>query len=198
MEYVQKPNGAVRQTVRGAELARPKNLLTKEKIYIIVKLNCEAASNSTWQLSEESVHKYRVEEMSFAEIFGGEPPQFEQTFGRGQFSRSSQLNQSKTSLNNSSQVLASSKPSSANAVNSKKVLSQPANSHSKKTSVSSSSSSATATSLDKKSSASKASPSEEDNALGIFWSKDPNAEVNQNALRIIQILNKKSRFLLLS
>lgn len=88
--------GGGRQTLRFNQLCRTKNQLTKEKIYIITRLYCEAASNSMWQLSEQAAVRFRVAELRFEHMFAGEPPHFEHTFGRGQHSRSHQ-NQSKSS-----------------------------------------------------------------------------------------------------
>lgn len=180
VEIGQKPNGTVRQTVRGGQLARAKNQLTKEKIYIIVRLNCEAPSNGRWQLTDEAVKRHRIDELSFTDIFGGEAPQFEQTFGRGQFSRANQLNQSKQ-LNNSQ-----SKPSSqqSNNNNKKPVNQQPQKGGNK--------SSTTTTTVAKKPAAQPAKPElSEEEAKILADMKDPNSEVNQNALLVVQVLNKQ-------
>ena len=152
----------MRQTVRSSQLARSKNLLTKEKIYMLIRLYCETASNSTWQLSDEASTRFGIGELKFSDIYGGEPPQFEHTFGRGQFSRSSQSNSSKTSSLNTS-----------------------GKNFNPKNNVNSSAQSSTASKKPTKGDLS------DDDIKANAFSKDPNSEVNQNALRIVQILDKK-------
>ena len=95
IEMESKLNGATsRHTVKAAQLSRSKNLLTKEKIYIIIKTHCEVAvMNSIWTVTPASKAKLNLSQTKFSEFFKGEPPQFEATFGRRQFS-SSQRNKS--------------------------------------------------------------------------------------------------------
>lgn len=146
-----------------------------------MRLNCEAPSNGRWQLTDEAVKRHHIDELSFSDIFGGEAPQFEQTFGRGQFSRANQLNQSKQL--NSSQ----SKPSSQQSNNKKPVnqQQQPQKGGNK--------SSTTMTTVQaKKPAAQPAKPELSEEEMKILADmKDPNSEVNQNALRVVQVLNKQ-------
>jgi len=92
VEIESKINGATsRHTVKAAQLSRSKNLLTKEKIYIIIKTYCEVTlMNSVWTVTPAAKAKLNLSQTKFSEFFKGEPPQFEATYGRGQFSRSQQ------------------------------------------------------------------------------------------------------------
>ena len=69
-------------------------MLTKEKIYILIKLSCEISSDGIWRVNDEAIEKYNLNNTKFSEIFSGYPPKFEVTFGRGQFSKSNTLNRS--------------------------------------------------------------------------------------------------------
>lgn len=210
----------IRQTVKASQISRVKNLLTKEKIYIIVKLNCEASNNMNWQLSEHAIKKHQIDRMKYSDIFCGEPPQFEQTFGRGQFSRAklnsstssthvnntskSQLNnstnKSQSAHNSNSNNQASSKQkksatsNNAQTSNSKKTTSTQngaaaVNQNGKNKSAAASASSHTSNNANKKAKNNTNEATSDDDG-SILGDNDP--EANQNALRIVQILNKKS------
>lgn len=184
VEYAQKPGS--RQTVRANQLARPKNLVTKEKVYIIIRLYCEATgANSTWQLSDEAARRHRIGDMCFADIFGGEAPRFEHTFGRGQFSRSHQLNQSRTGKSSppsakqqhQQQPQKHKQQASANVAHTKQKSNTPA--------------AAPATAANAKKASKQVDMSDDEANSTSLSSKDPNSELNQTALRIVQILDKK-------
>lgn len=85
---------AIRQTVKSNQIQRTKNLLTKDKIHIIIKNNCEVDSQMIWTLTNACLERHNVNSMKFGDIFRGDPPQFEFSFGRGQFSRSNVKNTS--------------------------------------------------------------------------------------------------------
>lgn len=106
VESESKLNGqSTRQTVKCNQLSRFKNQLTKDKIYIIIKMNCEVLA-SQWLLTDRAKSRFHLKDIKFSELFKGDPPRFVTTYGRGQFSRNS-LNNSK--LNKSSNNNASSK-----------------------------------------------------------------------------------------
>jgi hypothetical protein len=76
-----------RQTVKANQIQRPKNLLTKDKVSMIVKTNCETNAKQVWCLTREAEERHKVASIRFSDIFRGEPPTFECTFGRGQFAK---------------------------------------------------------------------------------------------------------------
>lgn len=103
VETESKLNGqSTRQTLKANQLVRFKNQLTKDKIYIIIKTNCDVL-HSVWTISEKAHFKFNLTSTKFSELFKGDPPCFQTTYGRGQFSRTS-LNNSKLnkSLSNTS------------------------------------------------------------------------------------------------
>ena len=83
-------------TVNANLVQRTKNCLTKDKIYMIIKTNCEVNSkNICWSLTDAALEKHKTNKLKFSDVFKGDPPLFGQTFGRGQFSKStSRLNES--------------------------------------------------------------------------------------------------------
>lgn len=84
---LQQGGNPTKQVVNSSQLSRSKNLLTKDKIYIIIKLNCEVNENSIWTVNESARNRLNLNAMKYSDIFKGEPPHFETTYGRGQFSR---------------------------------------------------------------------------------------------------------------
>jgi bromodomain adjacent to zinc finger domain protein 1A len=76
------------QTVNASQIVRNKNAFTKDKLYMIIKLNCEVNSQAIWALTDHSIGKHKLNEMTFKDVFRGEQPKFEQAYGRGQFSKS--------------------------------------------------------------------------------------------------------------
>lgn len=81
--------------------SRIKNQLTKDKIYTIVKLNCEVTGQENlWKLTDQAINKYKIHQMKFGEFFRGDPPSFETTYGRGQFSKTNVMNRSLNTSNN--------------------------------------------------------------------------------------------------
>lgn len=120
LEIESKINGSTTtQTVRGPQIRRANNTLTKDKIYIIVKTYCDQ-KDSVWVVTEPSMEKFEMAQASYKDFFKGillldyqchfcivliqcclgEPPHFDVTFGRGQFSVST-VNKSVTSSSKS-------------------------------------------------------------------------------------------------
>jgi hypothetical protein len=86
-------------------------MLTKDKLYILVKMYCEI-TDGVWTVTESASERFDLSGFKFSEVFRGAPPQFQQSFGRGQFSKNNllmnKLNDSK-SANNANQSLNKSK-----------------------------------------------------------------------------------------
>jgi hypothetical protein len=197
---IQLNGNPVRQTVKGSQLCRLKNQLTKDKIYIIVKLNCEVTNQMVWTLTDEAMRKHQIEKMTFADFYRGEAPHFEQTFGRGQFSRAHMLNRSieTKSTPNKSQPKqqqqqntgkANSAASSKNAKSMNKKASPTSSTNANKNNqnhAANKKSSKTATGA----AASANEPSSDDDSTEID-ENDP--EANEFAHRIVQILEKKGK-----
>jgi bromodomain adjacent to zinc finger domain protein 1A len=103
IKYVFDHNGTQRSFLAN-QISRIKNLLTKDKIYMLIKLNCEI-TDGVWTVLDKSVEKYDLNSFKFSKYFRGPLPQFQQTFGRGQFSKNnvlmSKMNDSKSNLNQS-------------------------------------------------------------------------------------------------
>ncbi|CAF0741721.1 unnamed protein product [Brachionus calyciflorus] len=110
IKYVIETATNQKQTVKANQICRTKNLLTKDKIYIYIKLNCEISSDGIWRMVDESILNYNLDKMKFSEIFSGYPPKFAVTFGRGQFSKTNVLNRSLNQSLNKSTTNTTTKP----------------------------------------------------------------------------------------
>lgn len=222
VEY-QFNGNSLRQTVKANQVCRVKNLLTKDKIYVIVKLNCEVFTSnqhSVWHLTEQAIKKHKLDEAKYTDFFRGDEPMFEQTYGRGQFSRSNVLNKS-LDVKSSSQTVNKSSSSGASAktmskskstsnINSNSTSKQqhqkpktaPNNApSSKKQNTSTSSTSVSKNqSLNHASSNNTSSHKKSKTTANGHSSEDDHTEIDENdqeasefALRIVQILSKKGK-----
>ncbi len=97
----------IKLSVFASQISRPKGLLTKDKVQIILKDSCEAANNiwvvkvgrERFQSAQVSgltlvlfrqdnlKEKFSLNTMKFEQIFKGGTPKFDVTFGRGEFSK---------------------------------------------------------------------------------------------------------------
>jgi bromodomain adjacent to zinc finger domain protein 1A len=91
-----------RQNINASQVVRIKNALTKDKLYMITKLNCEVNSQTIWALTDYSMNKHKLNQIKFTDIFKGDQPKFEQSYGRGQFSKSNTQGKHNESSNMSS------------------------------------------------------------------------------------------------
>ena len=100
VEVVNPTGDGSRQTVTANQVQRTKNCLTKDKIYMIIKTNCEVNKQISWTLTEKAMEKHKVGKMKYTDIFRGEAPQYDKSFGRGQYAR--KLNESASNAQNKS------------------------------------------------------------------------------------------------
>ncbi len=71
IEIESKLNGSTTtQTMRGNQIKRPLNTLTKDKISMIARSCCETV-DSNWQLTEKSRRKFDLNNVKFTEFFKG-------------------------------------------------------------------------------------------------------------------------------
>jgi hypothetical protein len=78
-------------------------MLTKDKLYVLVKMHCEI-TDGVWKVTDSAAERFDLAGFKFSEVFrGGAAPQFQQSFGRGQFSKNNllmnKLDDSKSSSN---------------------------------------------------------------------------------------------------
>ena len=85
-----------RMTLSGSQIARAKNQLTKDKLYMLVKKNSEtnASNGNVWTLSERVQRRFATATLKFTDIYSGPPPAFPQTLP---ITSSSSTSTSKTS-----------------------------------------------------------------------------------------------------
>ena len=158
--------------------SRTKNLLTKDKIYIIIKTNCDAL-HSIWTLTERAKNRFNLNQFHFTDLFKGDPPCFEATYGRGQFSRNS-LNNSRSSLNTSKHNKSITSTSGSSPSRKQQQITKYLN-DSKNTSVSNKSSSKSSSSQNNNS----------NNNINISNNSKKKSSNNQQKSLITKILNKK-------
>lgn len=86
---------------------------------MLIKLCCEIIDGA-WRVIPSAHEKLNLAEFKFAEVFRGPPPLFQQTFGRGQFSKCNVLaNKSSNNLSNKSPPSSKTKPSQNGSINNK-------------------------------------------------------------------------------
>lgn len=112
------------QTVNASQIIRNKNAFTKDKLYMIIKLNCEVNSQAIWALTDYSIGKHKLNEITFKDIFKGDQPKFEQAYGRGQFSKSNIQGKLNESSNKNSPKKKNNNESSFNSSNQRKPLAE--------------------------------------------------------------------------
>jgi len=99
-------------------------------------MNCDVATHSMWTVNERSKSRFRINDIKFSDLFKGDPPCFETTYGRGQFSRNSlnnsRLNKSTTSTQNSPSKQKNQSNNSLNKSNNVKASTSSSNNNKKK------------------------------------------------------------------
>jgi len=58
-------------TVNASHVQRTKNCITKDKIYMIIKTNCEVNKQIRWTLTEAAMEKHKINKVKFTDIFKG-------------------------------------------------------------------------------------------------------------------------------
>ena len=91
---------------------------------MIIKLNCEVNSQAIWALTDYSIGKHKLNEITFKDIFKGDQPKFEQAYGRGQFSKSNIQGKLNESSNKNSPKKKNNNESSFNSSNQRKPLAE--------------------------------------------------------------------------
>lgn len=67
-------NSSQRSTVNASHVQRTKNCITKDKIYIILKTNCEVVNSNKqirWMVTEQAMEKHNIKRITFNDIFKG-------------------------------------------------------------------------------------------------------------------------------
>ena len=77
--YSNNNNNSQRSTVNASHVQRTKNCITKDKIYIILKTNCEVVNSNKqirWMVTEQAMEKHNIKRITFNDIFKGKYKNF--------------------------------------------------------------------------------------------------------------------------